>query len=74
MKVAVYFLTLEMFACTALLAQTKKTEGSIVSSPTKLERMPESLEIHFALSAASPHLRNNATIYVLDEVTHGKHY
>jgi len=32
----------------------------------KLEKMPESLEIRFASSAAPPHLRDNATIYILD--------
>ena len=46
----------------ALCAQTQKTEVA----PPKLERMPESLEIRFALSAAPPHLRSNTTTYVLD--------
>jgi len=35
-------------------------------APPKLERMPEGLEIRFASSAAPPHLRDNATVYVLD--------
>jgi hypothetical protein len=35
-------------------------------TPPKLEKMPESLEIRFASSAAPPHLRDTATIYVLD--------
>jgi len=39
---------------------------SRTSASPKLERMPESLEIRFALSAAPPHLRDNATTYVLD--------
>lgn len=33
---------------------------------SKLEKMPEALEIRFASSAAPPHLRDKATIYVLD--------
>jgi hypothetical protein len=41
------------------------TQSARVSSPT-LERMPASLEIRFALSAAPPHLRDEATTYVLD--------
>jgi len=31
-----------------------------------LERMPQPLEVRFALSAAPPHLRDHATVYVLD--------
>jgi len=38
----------------------------IQSSIVKLERMPESLELRYALSAAPPHVRDGATIYVLD--------
>ena len=48
------------------LAQTKKTEDGGGVSPPKLERMPEPLEIRFALSAAPPHLRDGATTYILD--------
>ncbi len=33
-------------------AQTKKSDGSPDISPAKLERMPESLEVRYALSAA----------------------
>jgi hypothetical protein len=43
------------------------TAGGVdAASPTKLEQMPESLEVQFALSAAPPHLRENATTYILD--------
>jgi hypothetical protein len=38
----------------------------LIQTPPKLERMPESLEVRFALSAAPPHLRDGATTYVLD--------
>ena len=38
----------------------------VQSSSAKLERMPESLEVRYALSAAPPHLRESATTYVLD--------
>jgi len=52
------------------LAQTAKTGGSAdASSPkleTKLETMPQSLEVRFALSALPPHLRDGATAYILD--------
>jgi hypothetical protein len=34
--------------------------------PPKLEKMPEALETRFALSAAPPHLRKDATIYLLE--------
>ena len=48
------------------VAQTKKSAGSPDVSQAKLERMPESLEVRYALSAAPPHLRAGATTYVLD--------
>lgn len=35
-------------------------------STTVLEKMPEDLETDFALSALPPHLRNSATVYLLD--------
>jgi hypothetical protein len=47
-------------------AQNKTAEESNFISGPKLERMPESLEVRFALSALPPHLRDNATTYVLD--------
>ncbi|HYT19247.1 MAG TPA: hypothetical protein VEW05_03345 [Candidatus Polarisedimenticolia bacterium] len=48
------------------LGQGEKAGKAAPVSASKLERMPESLEIRFALSAAPPHLRDNATTYVLD--------
>jgi hypothetical protein len=36
------------------------------TSPPKLEKMPEALETRFALSAAPPHLREGASVYLLD--------
>ena len=69
MKIAAYFLISGMFACTGLHGQTKKAEATVAAdSPAKLERMPEPLETRFALSAAPPHLRENATTYLLDPV------
>ena len=50
-----------MLASVACIAQA--TNGP---SAVKLERMPESLEVRYALSAAPPHLRAGATVYVLD--------
>src|SRR5437868_7113446 len=66
MKFAAYFLLFEMLGATSLLAQMKSMEERNASSLLKLERMPEALEIRFALSAAPPHLRDKATTYVLD--------
>lgn len=53
-----------MLASVACIAQTMNAENR--SSSVKLERMPESLEVRYALSAAPPHLRAGATVYVLD--------
>jgi hypothetical protein len=55
-----------LFACMSCLAQTGKTNGSIDPLGPKLETMPQSLEVRFALSALPPHLRDGATIYLLD--------
>ena len=66
MKLAAYFIVFETLACMGCLAQAKKAEASVASSRPKLEQMPESLEIRFALRAAPPHLRDAATTYVLD--------
>jgi hypothetical protein len=62
-SVAVFLLS--SFCC---LAQTGKTGGSTDASSPKLETMPQSLEVRFALSALPPHLRDGATAYVLDPV------
>lgn len=45
------------------LAQGKPGEGG---SNANLEKMPEALESRFALSAAPPHLREGATVYLLE--------
>lgn len=46
------------------LAQGEKA-GKAAAVPTSaLERMPESLETLFALSAAPPHLRDSATVFL----------
>ena len=66
MNCAAYFLILEMLAGTGCFAQTRSTAESTAHSTPKLERMPESLETRFALGAAPPHLRAEATTYVLD--------
>jgi len=49
-------------------AQTGKTGGSADASSPRLETMPQSLEVRFAISALPPHLRDGATAYVLDPV------
>ncbi len=50
-----------LFSFTAS-AQTKPTPGGM----NKIEPLPQDLEIQLALSALPPHLRNNATAYVLN--------
>ena len=43
--------------------------GQGVNSPEvtlKIESLPKDLEVHLALSAAPPHLRAGATVFVLD--------
>jgi hypothetical protein len=55
-----------LLACVSCLAQAGKTDKSMDTLSPKVERMPESLEVRFALSALPPHLREGATIYVLD--------
>ena len=59
MNRAGYFLAIGILMSSPSRAQT-------ASAPSKLEKMPETLEVRFASSAAPPHLRDNATIYVLD--------
>jgi len=51
---------------TSCLAQTGSGNAAQSGSQIKLERMPESLEKRFALSALPPHLRDGATTYALD--------
>ena len=59
MKSAGYFLLLEILTFVRSRAQMKTAE---VSTPPKVEKMPEALEVRFASSAAPPHLRDNTTI------------
>jgi hypothetical protein len=64
MKSARYFLTIGILMCLPSHAQTNAPNQRSV--PPKLETMPEALEIRFASSAAPPHLRDSATVYILD--------
>jgi hypothetical protein len=66
MKFAAHIAVVGVLASMSCLAQTKQTDANARSSPAMLERMPESLELRYALSALPPHLRNGATAYVLD--------
>jgi hypothetical protein len=61
-RIAIFGMLISM----SCVAQTKKSDGSPEVSPAKLERMPQSLEARYALSAVPPHLRNGATTYLLD--------
>lgn len=65
-KSATRFTILGILACMSCLAQTTNSAGGIAVIPGKLEKMPESLENRFALSAIPWHLREGATTYVLD--------
>ncbi len=58
-----FFLILEILLLWPSHSQTNTPETGV---PPKLEKMPEALEIRFASSAAPPHLRDNATVYILD--------
>lgn len=51
------------------LAQTGDGNAVHDAGEAKLERMPESLAVRFALSALPPHLRDAANTYVLDPQT-----
>jgi hypothetical protein len=55
-----------LLACMSCLAQSGKTDEDVNKPSAKLEKMPQSLEVRFALSALPPHLRDGATSYVLD--------
>jgi len=66
MKIAACLLLTGALACSGVHAQTKKAEEKVPGPPAKLERMPEPLETRFALSAAPPHLREQAATYLLD--------
>src|SRR5581483_8979474 len=48
------------------LSQTRTVDKSTDSPAVKLQRMPESLETRYALSAIPSRMRDNATVYLLD--------
>jgi hypothetical protein len=66
MSIAPRTAILLLLTCVSCPAQIGETGGTADTSSPKLEKMPESLEIRFALSALPPHLRDGATIYLLD--------
>jgi len=55
---------LGILASFTAIAQTSADSPGV--APSRLEKMPESLEVRYALSAAPAHLREAATTYVLD--------
>ena len=63
MKSAAYFMILEILMLSPCRAKMKTTEAS---PPPRLEKMPEALEMRFALSALPPHLRDGASVSILD--------
>jgi len=58
-----------LFAGGVCAAQTTTGGGHPPPAAPALERMPKDLEVRFALSALPPHLRDAATVYVLDPKT-----
>lgn len=66
MKFVAHIAFVCMLASMSSQAQTNQTDTDARSSPPKLERMPESLELRYAVSALPPHLRDGATTYLLD--------
>ena len=65
---------MRLTACAAILivggagfpVYAQKNEGSLQNSDSRLKSLPRTLEVHLALSAAPPHLRSGAAVYVLD--------
>jgi len=57
------------FGSASCFAQTGNAGPTRDTANVKLEKMPESLEVRFALSAIPPHLRERATTYTLDPST-----
>jgi hypothetical protein len=51
---------------TSYLPQSGSGNATRAVTQVELERMPDSLEKRFALSALPPHLRDGATTYALD--------
>jgi hypothetical protein len=57
------FLSISGSVC---LGNGQEKAGGTANGGLKLDRLPRELEIHLALSAAPPHLRAGATVYLLD--------
>jgi hypothetical protein len=64
MKTLILLLLLTVALPLACFSQTNPADRA--GSSTELERMPELLETRFALSASPPHLRDQATVFLLD--------
>ena len=57
--------TLAAFALCLLLTLAAAAQKERISAGQNIEPLPRDLEIQLALSAPPPHLRDNATVYVL---------
>jgi hypothetical protein len=66
MEFRVRVVVLSILAVMSCLAQTDEAQDRSRAAVAKLEQMPETLELRYALSALPPHLRDNSTTYVLD--------
>jgi len=64
MRINVRVACLLACACTGLLVHGQENSGSPAN--VRVSALPKSLEVHLALAAAPPHLRSEATVFVLD--------
>src|SRR5215472_14160277 len=69
MNVMTRGLVLVVLGFASCVAQPGNASPAGDTANVKLEKMPESLEVRFALSAVPPHLRDSATTYTLDPNT-----
>jgi hypothetical protein len=66
MKSALGVAIIVILSCINCIPQTKPIEANTGSANVKLEKMSESLETHYALSALPTRMRDAATVYLLD--------
>lgn len=64
MRVCAYMAVFLASACAGLLAHARHSPGRLLDR--QIPRLPRSLEVRLALAAAPPHLRSQATVFVLD--------
>jgi hypothetical protein len=55
-----------LFACLFFSLAINPQNNENVKSTTKMQALPPDLEMQLALSALPPHLRENASVYILN--------